>query len=388
MAACLLSLFVGLAGGEVAARWLGTETDFVTPAAVSDRGRVHDAETLSRPNARFLWVGHPGRRREFEVFVRNNSLGFHDEEHALRKRPGWKRVLVVGDSFVQALQVPLQAGMPRQLARRLRSRGGPVDVVAVAQSGWGPVEYGAAIAEWAPRLDADVVVCCFYPGNDVRNASKEAERLFAKQVAGPLGQLWNRTETKDLPGLLVPSSRLNALLARLVVLHQLRGRFAAWEFEYKIPVDFYVFTEERFPFVEEGWRTLSQEVAAVKKELAAQGRLLLVTSTSDAFRLHRDAKVLRRQLARDYPEAARWHWDFGRFEARLGSILSSLEIPYVDLERRLAARMRSAGRICHFPADGHWNEEGHAWAAEELEPRVSELLGFSGSRVSTSPFNP
>jgi len=373
------TLMLCLAGGEVAARWLGTETDYVPRASAVDRFRPRDAETLSRPNARFLWMGQPGRRREFEVFVRNNSWGFHDEEHSLAKPPGRKRVLLVGDSFVQALQVTLQEGMPRLLARRLKARFRDVEVVAVAQSGWGPIEYGAAIAEWAPRLSADAVVCFFYPGNDVRNSSPEAERIFGQQAAGPLGDLWRRPETGELPGLLVRGSRLNALLSRLVLLHRARVRFADWAFPYKIPVDFYVFANGDFPFVEEGWRRLGAETAAIHAELKAAGRPFLVVSTSDAFRLQRSPETLRRQLERDYPEAARLHWDFDRFEGRLGAILSPLEVPYLELESRLAERMRRTGRICHFPADGHWNGLGHAWAAEALEPVVAALLGGSGA---------
>lgn len=81
-----------------------------------------------------------------------------------------------------------------------------------------------------------------------------------------------------------------------------------------------------------------------------------------------------RALARDYEEATRWEWDFTLFERRLASVLLPLGIPYVDLQDHFAARMRASGRLCHFPSDGHWNETGHAWAAEVLEPEVGRLL--------------
>jgi hypothetical protein len=103
---------------------------------------------------------------------------------------------------------------------------------------------------------------------------------------------------------------------------------------------------------------------------------LLAVSTSDGFRLARGPKELVRALSRDYEEAARWDWDFTLFEKRLASILLPLGVPYVDLQDRLAARMRASGQLCHFPADGHWNETGHEWVAEALEPEVERLLAL------------
>lgn len=378
--ASLLSVCVALAGGEVAARWLGSEQGYVTGAMVSSAMHGQGPEAQFRPHARFIWIGHPGRKQEFAVFVRNNALGFHDDEHDLARRPGRMRVLVIGDSFLEALQVPLRAGFPRLLAGHLRRRGAPVEIVVVARSGWGPIEYAAAAEEWAEKLDPDLVVCCFYPGNDVRNASAEAENLFAKQAAGPLGDLWKRRESSALPGLFVPSSRLNALVSRLALLHEIRGRYAAWDLPYKIPVDSYVFAQGKdpIPFVEEGWNRLRAEVGRMAGNLGRRDCPLLAVSTSDAFRQARGSKELVHALSRDYAETTRWEWDFTLFEKRLASVLLPLGIPYVDLQDRFAARMRASGRLCHFPADGHWNETGHEWAAEALEPEIERLLSVQG----------
>ncbi|MFI5119795.1 MAG: hypothetical protein ACHQM4_05245 [Thermoanaerobaculia bacterium] len=376
IAASLLSVCVALAGGEVAARWLGSEQGYVTSAMWWSAMHGHGPENEFRPHARFIWYGQPSRKQEFAVFVRNNAWGFHDGEHDLPKRPGRPRILVIGDSFVEALQVPLQAGFPRLLAGRLRRRGVPVEIVVVARSGWGPIEYGAAVEEWAEKLDPDLVVCSFYPGNDVRNASASAEGLFAGQRAGPLGDLWNRRESSALPGMLVPWSRLNALVSRLALLHQIRRRYSAWNYPYKIPADFYVFAQGKDPisFVEDGWNRLRVEVGRMAETLARRKCPLLAVSTSDDFRLARGPEELVRALSRDYEGVAQWRWDFNLFEKRLASVLLPLGIPYVDLQNRFAARMRASGQLCHFPSDGHWNETGHAWAAEALEPEVERLL--------------
>lgn len=374
IAATVATAIVVLGGGELAARWLGAGDDrFVPPVAADDTLRPHDAATFSRPNARFLWLGQPGRLREYTTFVRLNSWGFHDDEHPIAKRPGTRRVLVVGDSFVEEFQVPLQAGMPRLLARRLAATGVPAEVVAVGRSGWGPIEYRAAVEEWAPKLDADVAVLVLYAGNDVRNASEEGERIMREQIAGPLGQLWTRPADRDLPGVLWPASRLNVLLARMAHLRRVRARIAAWNYPYKMPADFYVFVDGEIPFIEEGWRRLALEVEGVAADMARQGRRVLVVSTSDALRIQGPER-LRASLTRDYPEASRRRWDFDLFESRLGPLLGKANLPWVNLHARFAERMTRAGVVPHYLADGHWNETGNRWAAEEIAPEVASLL--------------
>src|SRR5207253_9473107 len=45
-------------------------------------------------------------RKEGESYVRINSDGLRDREHAKAKPPNTMRIAVLGDSFVEALQVP------------------------------------------------------------------------------------------------------------------------------------------------------------------------------------------------------------------------------------------------------------------------------------------
>ncbi len=372
--ASLATAVVALSGGEIAARLLSEGDDrYVPPVAADDRLRPHDEATLFRPNARFLWLGQPGRLREYANFVRINALGFHDVEHPVAKPPGIRRVLVVGDSYVEAFQVPLRAGLPRLLAARLAAAGTPAEVVAVARSGWGPIEYRAAIEEWAPKLGADAVVLVLYLGNDVRNASSEAEKVFGEQLSGPFGGLWTRPPDRELPGVVLPGSRLNVVLARSARIRRVHAAIDAWDFPWKLPADMYTFVGEEIPFVEEGWRRIALEVGAAAAEMRREGRALLVVSTSMALRMQ-GAESLRASLERDYPEARRRRWDFDSFEKRLGPIVRDAGVPWIDLQARLAARMRREGVNPHFPSDTHWNETGHRWAADEIAPEIAAAL--------------
>jgi len=55
-----------------------------------------------RPNAAGWW------RKEGATYVRINSQGLRDREHTFAKPPDTIRIAVLGDSFAEAFQVPME----------------------------------------------------------------------------------------------------------------------------------------------------------------------------------------------------------------------------------------------------------------------------------------
>ena len=56
-----------------------------------------------------LYAGSEGWfRNEGEAYIKINSAGLRDREHAIAKPPNTVRIAVLGDSMTEALQVPLQ----------------------------------------------------------------------------------------------------------------------------------------------------------------------------------------------------------------------------------------------------------------------------------------
>lgn len=362
----LLTVVVGLAGAEIVARRLEPAGGYITRREWEDvcGRRLRSGEDLRGKS--FRWIGQAGNRREFAQDVYINAFGFHDREHDLTLRPRVQRILVVGDSFVEAYQVEMEAAFPRLLEDRLRVSGIDAEVFALGRSGWGPSEYRAATEEWTSRLAPDLVIACFSPANDIRNASSTASLLLEDQEKGPLGDLWRRPEPSMLPGLLIPASRLNVVFSR-AMWRASAGRAAErWEFPYKIPIDFYVYADEALPFVEEGWTRTFAEFTTLHTTLAAAGKKFLVVSSTDVLRMVRRDDDSRRRLEGDYPEARARRWDFGRVERRLRTGLGERGIPYVDLQNAFRERFLREGKDYHFRSDGHWNDRGHDWAAALL----------------------
>jgi hypothetical protein len=70
------------------------------------------------------WSQVPNKRYDFKMDGKNihvafNSRGFHDVEHSQPKPPGTRRIVLVGDSFSEALQVNLDETYFRRLEKKL-----------------------------------------------------------------------------------------------------------------------------------------------------------------------------------------------------------------------------------------------------------------------------
>ncbi|MCA8973923.1 MAG: hypothetical protein KDC98_04340, partial [Planctomycetes bacterium] len=99
---------------------------------------------------------------ELTATVRINALGMRGEDLAPR-RPGERRVLMVGDSLVFGYGVEQDDTLPAALGRAL---GGAVVVGNGGVPGLGTRATAARLENLAPRFDADAFVFCSFLGND------------------------------------------------------------------------------------------------------------------------------------------------------------------------------------------------------------------------------
>lgn len=69
------------------------------------------------PGLVWVWAGGSWYANEFTVPIHTNSVGFRDKEREPEKPPRVQRVAVLGDSYVEALQVPLGRRPPGSSSR-------------------------------------------------------------------------------------------------------------------------------------------------------------------------------------------------------------------------------------------------------------------------------
>ncbi|HEX7878274.1 MAG TPA: SGNH/GDSL hydrolase family protein, partial [Candidatus Eisenbacteria bacterium] len=159
-AALLIGLFLGIVALELGLRLIG----WSSPRLVEhdpDRGKAY------RPGIHW----HQSEEGEADVVI--NRWGFRDRDWTVEKPPGTVRVALLGDSFVDGLQVPVDSTWARVAERRLnacRAFGdSTVEVMNFGVSGYGTAQELQTLRHEVLRFHPDVVVLSFLPGNDVRD---------------------------------------------------------------------------------------------------------------------------------------------------------------------------------------------------------------------------
>ena len=118
-----------------------------------------------------------------KILVRINSQGYRGEE--LRERSAGSRVVLYGDSFIAAEFSAEEATVAGRLHTGLTSAvGAPVEVVNAGVSGYGPDQIEARLEEELPELKPDLVIVFIYAGNDFGDLMRD--KMFKLDENGEL----------------------------------------------------------------------------------------------------------------------------------------------------------------------------------------------------------
>jgi hypothetical protein len=374
LALVVLGVVFAWGAGEVLVR-------FVIPTSTV---RYHfDREVGYRlePGGAFRWVGP-----DYDVRVTTNAAGFHDVEHARAKPAGTYRILVLGDSMVEALQVPLEAQFPRLLeaavGRWARER---VEVVNFGVSGNGPAQYHRLLEQEAFAYEPDLVIVAVTLMNDFRNDVAALERDPSKpyyRLAGdelvyvpPADSPASRgRQEKIRPAVWLKTMVKDSTFARSFIdrIQKFRAshHVTAWGGDGKpatLPV-----TSDWNVFLADPPRPWDEAYAVTLRLLAESARLTRSRGARFLLVLVPPKAVVEDNLdaalrAEGYPEASHFTWDVERPTRAIDAMARAHDIPVLDLGPALRADWAASHVSCSWAHDGHWSPRGHALAAREID---------------------
>ncbi len=350
------------------------------------------------------------RRPCFDVSIRINSRGLRDVEHQLEKPPGNYRIVVLGDSVAEALQVPLDASFPRRLESILNAGGnGPTaEVVNFGVSSYGTDQEYLSLKTRAAAYQPDLVVLTFTIWNDVRNNSPSLEhrmtsipKPFFRLKAGgqmvPVAFEFRNGRVEKIKSTL-RSLRLyhflmawvrdrasvGSLLAKVGLL-----RFAAppppANVGAAIPptsatvgnLDFQVYRREPDPEWVEAWGVTEALIRMTRDEAARMGARFLLVPIPSASEL-----ATPEALAKKFPGYTPGEYDLAAPRERLRRLAVAEGMAYVDVfeafSRELRARHGTVTDL-YLWCDGHLTSRGHERVAEAIAAR---LRGGGGTPIS------
>jgi hypothetical protein len=119
-------------------------------------------------------------RKEGEAYVRINSDGLRDGEHAIAKPEGTFRIAVIGDSYCEALSVAPEEAFWSVMARKLDEcdafPGKQVEVINFGVSGYGTTEELLTLREKVWKYSPDLVLLAITTNNDITDNSRVLKR--------------------------------------------------------------------------------------------------------------------------------------------------------------------------------------------------------------------
>ena len=372
-------LVLGLVLAELLARLLGPVTQ--------------GGDELHRCDRTLGWTGHPNTAAVIETdgyrhTVTWNSDGMHDREHSRDKPDGAFRILVLGDSFVEAQQVALPETSRQVLEKILTGlapTGRPVEVIGGAIRGWGPAQQLLYFRTIGRDYRPDLVLVLWLPANDLTNVLPydrltgangttcyipyfaicdgrfDPEPWFPAPGFKPTWQSCSGLEKWLSSGLsrLYHHSRLYQRLEPL-----LAGR--AGRVDYANPYQPWLpAAAPQDPALQYAYRLTGDILGQLAAEAAGIGAATAVVIVPFNVALYSDVEAsfqssIQQTIQAETGLAADTTLPNRTFVA----LMQQRGLPVLDLHPLFVDYLRAGGEPLYWPADPHWNINGNRAAAE------------------------
>ena len=358
-----------------------------------------------RPNTEGWLIG------ETRNYLRINSAGLHDREHAFAKPPHTLRIAVLGDSCAEGAEQPIEKGFVSVLGQQLAhcsTRGSKnVEVVNFGVSGYGTAQELLTLQDQVWKYNPDIVLLAFYAGNDVFNNQRDLNpssgadqcpyfvfrndqlvlddsfrhspdlRKGAMWLQGLRAQIVNHSRVAQLI-----YSGLNTYRQRATRKH-VNAKAAEMQDQAKDD-QIYLPTQ---PKEKEAWRVTEALLATMNREVRAHGAEFWIVSLWTSPQVS-PSPVTRQQFCHQLGLA-----DLSYSDLRIQAFATKEQIPLILLAPAVAAYTEEHnvfvnGGVLLPPGTGHFNELGHRLAgnliASELCSR-SALIAGSASANTPQP---
>ena len=345
-------------------------------------------------------------QREGEAYVRINSDGLRDREHSKAKFAGTMRIAVLGDSFTEAMHVPMEQTFWSLLERQLQEcntlPGQKVEVINFGVSGYGTAQELMTLRQKVWDYSPDLVVLAFTTYNDIYDNSRGLSRTEeVPYFVYRNGELVYDDSFRNSPTYRQRDSKLNRLgrwlhngLRVVQLIHYVQFvaklRLTDWRNKRRlasqnqakptdgstpavrnaedIGIDNMIYIEPRDENWKEAWRVTEGLIRQMRDDVAQKkARFLLVTLTN-AIQVYPDPAVRQKFLEHVGADSIFYP------NLRLKALAEREQIDFVDLALPMQTYADQNRVFLHgFGSDignGHWNATGHKVAAELIAQKI------------------
>ncbi|HBQ97241.1 MAG TPA: lipolytic protein G-D-S-L family [Cyanobacteria bacterium UBA11691] len=325
---------------------------------------------------------------EGEAYIEISSAGLRDREHPIEKPPNTFRIALLGDSFSEALQVPLEQTywwfMQHALENCPAFQGKTVDVMNFGVTNYGTGQQLLRLRRDVWQYNPDMILLAVFTGNDVPDNYKPLDaRNRPYFVYNNQGQLeldlsfrnpdktlppYNLSRVDMLPNWLVNHSRILQLVRNVEKDMKNRRLEALRQYTYN-----YLYREPEDETWGTAWQITEDLIELMHQEVKEKSAEFMVVTLSNEAQVNPDPAF------RDGFVASNGIMDLFYPDNRIQALGDRLNFPVVNLAPTLQTYAQENQVCLHGFANavecgGHWNDRGHAIAAQVLTPQVCQYL--------------
>ena len=383
-------LLMGVIIGEVGLRVVRVEgypkiPDVADSAPTGFHTADPDLGWKLKPGVSGEWKG------EGESFVQVNSDGLRDREHTKAKPPNTLRIAVLGDSFTEAIHVPIEQTFWSKLERKLGNceaiKGRKnVEVINFSVQGYGTAQELIMLRKKVWDYSPDIVILAFFIGNDVINNSPQLEYdryrpFFVYNASGklvpdmsfrnlaPIDRNARAVSFVDrLPSFLVNNSRILQVIKKVDVdrkKRQLSEDFTALSTKNFIPPQDAAW--------EEAWRVTEGLIVKIRNEVVQKKADFLLVTIGDPMQVRPEAQMRKNFMRKNKIQ------DLFYPNRRLEKLGAREGFPVLNLTEQFQGYTEKFQVCAHgfensVPCGGHWNELGHRLGSILIDRNLCENL--------------
>lgn len=294
------------------------------------------------------------RTPEWIVRVDLGPSGRRLPEVPIARVPGTGRIAIIGDSFVEGLQVERDAMFASRLGAALR---GPVEIIDEGVGGWGTDQETLAFETRLAPLRPDVVVLAFAVANDVWDNARALSERF-EPTTKPYFESSGDALLLTPPAPTPLADRIQLTLARSAAVAMLKSGLAPSRLDPGAGRDQLRVLEVPAGEWVEAWRVTEAILARFARSVRGAGSRPLLVIVPEGCQVHAD--LCGGQTALSSSSLP---------QQRLLRAADALGMPAVDLLPAFRERAASGERT-FFRLDPHWNIAGQRLAAAVVAPAV------------------
>jgi hypothetical protein len=347
--------------------------------------------------------------KEGKSYVRINSDGLRDREHPKAKPTGTIRIALLGDSYAEALQAPVEQVFWSILERKLQEceafPGKRVEIINFGVSGYGTGQELITLRNNVWQYSPNIVLLAFTTNNDVTDNSRALKQTDEiPYFVYKNGELVYDVSFRDSSAYQWHDSKLSKLgrwfddhlrVVQLVHYAQSVGklRLTEWRNQRRtatqpqqtpavataprsaptaevIGIDNMIYVEPQDDNWKDAWRVTEGLIGQMRDEVKQRGARFVVVTLSNAIQVYSNP-VVRQNFMKHIGTSTVFYPNL-----RLKDFAQRQQIDFLDLAEPMQVYADQNKVFLHgFGKDignGHWNADGHRLGADLIAQKLCQ----------------